>query len=134
MTTYTKVYTPPVDKDDTPDGHKVFVGEDGKVYLADGSGSTPSDTDDGPLRVSNHHTGPGSENLIVIGLQGNRLNAVIPVYCERDQRDAVVHTTYATAKAVMKHIPDGIGIGYSDAVFKLLQQVEDLKSLARVLS
>lgn len=123
-----KVYSPPTNSEGTPDGHKVFVDTAGQVYLADGSGSTPAQTEDGPLRVSNYHCGKGNENLISLCVNHGDLTAIIPVFCEREQRDANVWTTAATAIAVMRHID--IGIGYSPEVFQLVADLKTMNELA----
>lgn len=112
-----QVYHPPRDREyDTDDGHKVFVVEDGRVLLADASGNTPGQTDEGPLIVD-----VSKKAALALGERG--LTALIPVQVEgRDGEEGVVHTTIATLKAVQAHCP--MQVEASSAVKTLAADLE----------
>lgn len=82
------------------DGHKVFVAQDGSVLLADASGATPDETEDGPLVVD-------VSKPAWLGLSyRHRPEVMIPVLVTRTGREGAVFTTADTAMAVKKHAPD----------------------------
>lgn len=90
-----KVFQPPR-LGDTWDGHKVFVEDDGRVVLADGSGDTPEQTEDGPLVVD-------ASKPITISLSFGNVSGTIPVIVTRTGESSSVSTTLKTVKAVVEY-------------------------------
>lgn len=115
-----QVYQPPR-KGGVDNGHKVFVAGNGDVLLADMSGDTPAQTDDGPLVVDVFRPA-----RLMGSFSDHQPSVMIPVIVQRKGgKDGVVHTTVETALAVKKHVP-GLQFEMDQSAQNMLSAVHSL--------
>ena len=82
---YTKVQ-------DDKNGHRLFAGSDGRLYVADRSGATPDSTEDGPLMLA---FPAGSTRKVVC--QGEAFSVPWPVMVRRTEKMASVSLSFGCA-------------------------------------
>lgn len=97
-------------------GHKVFKDKVGQIVLADWSGSTPDQTEDGPLY-------PDPVRPCQVHLSRHGLVMVVPVRNVRNN-PYVVHTTPETVSAIQHHMY--LRLELTSTMISLAKSLKDL--------
>lgn len=106
------------------DGHRFFRDEAGRISIADQSGDTPEETDDGPLVVV-----PGSECMVNYQRQWG-LSVSVPVTCTRSGTRSTVWLIPRDFSVLRTLVP--VSVAQSEGFRKHLSQIEMIQSTVEI--